>query len=157
MQRLSHVLGLAAVTLTCLSGCSSKKMPETIAVEGTVRLDGAPVEGARVMFSPKGNGRPAEGLTDKSGRFELTTFAPRDGALPGEHVVTVMLIRVDPVSVKQAAEGSEEAAMLAVSSGHQKPPEWIVPMRYSDQTSSGLTALVSPENRKFTFDLKKRP
>lgn len=149
---------IISASLLLLSGCSSKKLPETISVEGVVKLEGAPVEGARVMFVPKGSGRPAEGQTDKAGRFELSTFAPRDGALPGEHTVTVTLVRAAAgASARTFAEGSEEAAMLAVSSGVEKPPEWIVPMKYSAPSSSGLSATVSAQSREFTFDLKKRP
>jgi hypothetical protein len=150
--RLPLILALAVI----LPGCSSKKS-ETISVAGTVRLDGEPVRGARVLFCPKGKGRPAEGLTDDAGRFELSTFRSHDGALPGEHAVTVTLMRIGTSAAKPLVEGSEEAMMASVASVSVKPPEWIVPMKYSDQNTSGLSAMVSPESREFKFELKKRP
>ena len=40
------------------------------------------------MFRPT-KGRPAVGTADRDGRFSLLTFRPGDGALLGQHVVTV--------------------------------------------------------------------
>lgn len=81
--------GLMAISLLCiLVGCNSK--PQTVQVEGIVKLDGKPLEGASVLFFPMGkNSQAARGTTDSAGVFHLSTFAQEDGAIPGEYKVLV--------------------------------------------------------------------
>jgi hypothetical protein len=104
-------------------------------VRGVVTLDGEPVEGAAVMFSPRDGGRPAIGQTDERGEFRLQTVAPGDGALLGEHAVTVTLqetlgITADPDGL------SGEVAPGGIRT------RWIVPERYSNPKTSNLAATV---------------
>ncbi len=54
-----------------------------------VTLDGKPVPNAFVVFTPKGAGRPSQTKTDTEGRFTLKFNASNDGALVGDHSVTV--------------------------------------------------------------------
>jgi hypothetical protein len=85
MQRLAY----ASVLLSILAvGCTQS---DTVAVTGTVTLDGQPVPDAEVMFNPLPNkpGRMASTHTDSSGHFTLETFKPGDGAMPGDYVVTL--------------------------------------------------------------------
>ncbi len=56
-------------------------------MSGVVLLDDKPVAGAAVVFVPNEGGRPAHGETDANGRFQLTTFRERDGALLGRHAI----------------------------------------------------------------------
>ena len=41
------------------------------------------------MFTPA-EGRLATGVTDSLGKFTLSTFSPGDGAMPGDHKVTIV-------------------------------------------------------------------
>lgn len=83
---------LLATGLLLQGGCSSG--PTLAEVEGTVTLDGTPLPGVQVVFSPDvgkdDDGRLSSGVTDDKGRFVLT-FAdakqPRPGALVGKHKV----------------------------------------------------------------------
>jgi hypothetical protein len=75
-----------AVLAGTLAGCGQS---ETVPVTGTVLLDGQPAANAEVLFAPT-KGRLASGSTDASGRFTLSTSRPNDGAVPGEHKVTVV-------------------------------------------------------------------
>jgi hypothetical protein len=70
-----------------LIGCESG--PELGAVTGLVTLDGQPVPDAFVTFTPKGPGRPSQTKTDAQGRFTLKFSGTREGALIGQHSVTV--------------------------------------------------------------------
>lgn len=85
------VLSLLLLSLVC--GCSSADVPELAPVEGTVTLDGEPLEGALVTFNKVGGGRPAYGRTDADGWYQLTYMDGIAGALPGEHVVWITTYR----------------------------------------------------------------
>src|SRR5262245_31244332 len=89
---------LPFVALLCavaLVGCSGNvSAPRTVPVTGKVLYQGKPVADVRVTFHPKfslSSGKAKfepSGLTDKDGKFQLSTAAPNDGAPPGEYVVT---------------------------------------------------------------------
>jgi hypothetical protein len=77
-------------------GC--QKSPYDLApVRGRITVGQQPVAGGKVMFAPaaKGDsleaGKPAYGLTQPDGTFTLSTFGVGDGAIVGEHWVTVFV------------------------------------------------------------------
>ncbi len=63
-------------------------MPKLAEVHGLVTLDGKPYPNAKVTFSPA-KGRPSEGVTDSSGKFELFYLPQMKGAELGEHTVSI--------------------------------------------------------------------
>jgi hypothetical protein len=79
--RCNAVFVLALV----VAGCG----PKAVQVEGVVKLDGAPVEGATVTFVTADGKQSASGLTDASGHFSLST-ANASGAFPGDYKVLVV-------------------------------------------------------------------
>jgi hypothetical protein len=62
--------------------------PAPAPVTGRVTLDGKALAGATVTFEPH-DGRPAQGLTDEQGRFELRLRSEVPGVDPGQYTVTV--------------------------------------------------------------------
>ena len=153
------IVWLPAVVLAlALAGCGSDR-PQTIRVSGTVTLDGSPVEGATVGFTPAGGGRLATGTTDASGKFTLTTFEDGDGAVPGTHTVTVTKMRLSggegDASVDDS-EGGQRDVMLSggMGPGQQEPTvEWLVPQKYSNPHSSDLSCEVKRGMEQPTFAL----
>lgn len=135
-DRKAAIAGLlfGSAALLLLSGCGPNR-PKTIDVHGVVTLDGNPVEGAAVLFSPA-EGRPATGTTDAQGKFELQTFEPGDGAVEGNHRVAVILKDVTGVGADPDGLSGEVAP-----GGMQVT--WIVPEKYSDPITSGLTVDVN--------------
>jgi hypothetical protein len=88
------------LALLLVAGCGGgAEQYETIPVRGIVTCQGKPVANAIVNFTPlaaegRAEGRPgrvALGMTDKEGRFTLSTYQDNDGAIVGRHVVTVGL------------------------------------------------------------------
>jgi len=84
--------------LACLlgfAGCS-KQPYEVAPVSGVVVIAGQPFTQGKVMFAPiaKGNdgkaGKPAFGRVGPEGAFTLSTYSTDDGAVVGDHRVTVM-------------------------------------------------------------------
>ena len=104
---------LAAVSISCASGCSPSGLP-VAPVTGTITLDGKPLQGARVCFQPRsaGNaliaGGPSYGETDESGRYELATLNGMRGAVVGEHrvMISTQKKKADP-------EGTARVIVLA--------------------------------------------
>lgn len=81
------------ISVAAMLGCAGKSSgPETARVYGVVTLDGQPLEDATVMFVPS-NGRPATGITDSTGKYELMYTNSRRGATLGEHAVRVSTCR----------------------------------------------------------------
>lgn len=79
------VLVCGMILLAC-AGCRPGR-PLLVPVSGQVLLDGKPVGGASVVFV--GEGRPATGVSDSSGRFSLGTWLVGDGAAAGDYIVCV--------------------------------------------------------------------
>ena len=115
-------------------------------VSGVVLLSGQPVEGAAVLFTPEAGGRPADGVTDKEGKFTLQTFAPGDGALIGKHKVAITGMRM--TGVQATADG------LSGEVNESKAREvWFVPKMYANPDTSGLEVEVKLQMEPLKFEL----
>jgi hypothetical protein len=85
---------LLTVALGAVVGCSDSPYPLAPA-HGTVTLDGQPLTGSRVMFAPinRGSGpeagKAAFGSVASDGNYALSTYSDGDGAIVGDHVVTI--------------------------------------------------------------------
>jgi hypothetical protein len=141
-------LGAALLALT-FAGCGGSDRPPMGKVSGVVTLDGVPVPNASVMFIPAAGGRPASGITDASGHFQLKTFEKDDGALLGEHKVTVTC--VETTGFQETADGL---------SGGVSPEgikqTWITPQKYSLPETSGLTQTVEKRNPEVKLELTSK-
>lgn len=124
-------------------GCS-RGGPEFAAAGGLVTLDGTPVSGAGVMFTPRGGGPVASATTDETGHFSLRTLS-NDGALVGEHQVSVTKGRTIEKKVPKA--------MMPLLQFVSDLPE-----RYARRETSGLTAQVTLDEtvNEFSFTLLSR-
>jgi hypothetical protein len=136
-----------AVAIVTVSGCSGVKTPPVGQVGGIVTLDGQPLTKGQVQFLPdssKGTkGRMAVGLIGTDGRFALTAFKPGDGALVGFHKVVIIC---------------EEDMPAFDPKSPPPPPKSLIPIRYTDAKTSGLTAEVKAAAKNdFTFALESRP
>jgi hypothetical protein len=130
-------------------GCGGSDHPDTVQATGTVTFNGEPVSGAKVVFAAASLD-PATGITDSSGRFELSTFGTNDGAVPGQYAVTVTKTK----SVGGMSADEEHAALAA---GQKVPPPQTVdelPAKYKSAETSDLTAEVTPDgDNDFQFPL----
>lgn len=73
-----------------LGGCGGGELA-TIPVTGKLTCQGKPVAGILIQLSPADGSevevKPASGVTDAEGRFELTTYEEGDGAVAATHRV----------------------------------------------------------------------
>lgn len=145
-HRLSPLATVLLVPILLAVGCGPNR-PKTVQVTGRVTYRGQPLEGARVMFHTQG-GPPAAGTTDKEGRFRLETFSTDDGALIGEHTVTIS--KYTPLQT-----GASSSAPPDDMRGAGPPPiRQVVPVRYTTPATSPLKAKVTADGpNDFTFDL----
>ena len=150
-SRLSlHVTAL--VCLGLVAGCSGDARVSV--VQGTVTLDGKPVADASVTFMPTEGGRPAFGITDASGKFQLSTFATGDGALLGIHTVTIMAVD-EQVSSKTEKLAEEYGSLTEVMRPNARPKQvWRTPQRYSEAETSGLEFEVKRGENQADFALQ---
>jgi hypothetical protein len=137
---------------------------ETARVTGVVTLDGQPVDGATVSFSPKSEGAvAAAGITDASGRFSLSTTSG-EGAAPGSYAVVITKAGSgtgkaweDPRSRGGNLSPEDEKAVIAGATGQPGQPEdgGRIPKKYTSADTSGFTAEVKAgEKNEFTFDMR---
>ena len=137
------------------SGCGPRSLFPIEPVEGTVTLDGAPIEGATVNFTPRaqGDGMPATGITDAKGLYKLTAFSgglPEKGTMVGNYNVTVILDR------RERGITPEESKILEKGGYVDIPIINVVPRKYNDSTTSGLVTEVVKGRNVCNFDLKSK-
>jgi len=86
--------GALAIVAIVSVGCGSTNKP-IAKVSGSVTYDSKAVAGLSVMFSPIGSeenrepGKAAFAETDAKGKFTLSTYGDKDGAVVGKHRVTI--------------------------------------------------------------------
>jgi hypothetical protein len=127
---------------SALVGCG--KSDGKLSVTGSVKFpDGSIPKGQAsgyVEFAPTDGGttaRGANGVIDKeTGEFVLTTMQPGDGIAPGEYTVT---LRVN-ANYPPRPDGSSS----------------VVPLEYTNASSTPLSAKVDAEHTRFDFEVPKR-
>jgi hypothetical protein len=103
---------------------------DVVPVKGKVMYRGKPVSGARVVLNRVAEATPLTdqekavfpyGTTGRDGTFQLTSYAPNDGAPAGRYNVSV---------IKQVDGRVSDDRVN------------VLPARYANPQSSGLTAIV---------------
>jgi hypothetical protein len=119
------------------------------------------VESGSITFHPAGQKGHSAGGVVTDGKFNLSTLATEDGAVPGHYKVTV-------ASQKQSLRDGADSKLTLMfekaqaTGGVPIPPrsrsnwktEHLVPERYARPETSDLTADVKEQSNVFTFELK---
>ncbi len=129
--RICTLPTLAALLLAPLWGCGaagSGTHAPLIPAKGKVTYKGNPVVKGVVTFEPDDRGRPAGGKLQFDGTFVLGTYQETDGVIAGHHQVSI------------------------TGTGSQRGKE-LIPKKYTQRSTSKLTADVDEEHTEFTFDL----
>lgn len=167
--RTRGLLLITACILGLASGCSrGRQYPPTHSVSGVVTVEGQPVADAIVSFLPDDGQNPANGSTDASGRYELTSFTRGDGAMEGSFRVTIVKYEKEvegkpavsaekPIAESDSEETGNEDYVPAgmVVSQYDTGPKNSLPKQYADQQKTPLTATVRAEENSIDFDLSK--
>ena len=123
------LFGISLIGLGC--GSQGSDQPDLGDVQGTVTLDGEPLVGVIVVFTPE-KGRQSTGLTDVNGKYELHYMHHSKGAKLGNHTVGF------------ASAEAEEGDFPQVAS---------IPAKYAYGTDRGLKEEVKEGNNTFDFAL----
>lgn len=153
--RVVSLVMLAVLPLA--GGCSryredewSKQWPQRVPAGGMVEFEGKPVEDATVVFvtiSVDGKKEYAAlGQTNAAGKFRLTTFRPKDGAIPGKHLVGIEKFAAVPTKpIKGLAPEDQPTSARNV-----------LPEKYRVYRTSGLEAEVTEKGQnEFVFRLDR--
>ena len=131
--------GLVGATIV---GCG-RRGPAVEIVEGLVLLDGQPVEGATVLFSPEAAGR-----TGPDGGFRLNAAGGAKfgaGTKIGDYVVTIVKQDHDPVPPPDPDKPP---------SGPPNVKVWdVLPVVYKHAVMSPLRATVKKGKNSYRFEL----
>ena len=153
--------GLMAIVfpLFCGVGCGGRTGPQVEYVEGLVTLDGSPVAGASVGYSPvdRAVGLPAGGKTDAQGRYRLTAVrGGKEGAgtAVGDYAVSITKLEIVPPDEPQPPPPSWWNPSLGPK---PTPIRSLIPEAYSESAASGLRVSVKRGRNTgpaFSFDLR---
>jgi hypothetical protein len=141
---LAAAYALCVAWLVVICGCGAPEGPDTVEVTGIVTMSGKPVEAANVIFQPLDDGAavlPSQSGTNADGRFELQTHIGsgkyKPGIVPGKYAVVITKFNT------------------AAISSTLSPPQNVLPKKYANPSTSGLTATVVPgQANSFEFPLE---
>jgi hypothetical protein len=142
----SRLLFLGLLVVLGAGGCGASIA--TTPVEGTLTLDGKPIGKAVVIFSLDGEGSAGAarsvGQTDEQGRFRLRTESGQEGAVPGQHRVTV-----EDLSWYDAPRDAEGSVT--------KLPKRRFPAIYSDPLQTPFRVTIQANSQPVELKMRVRP
>src|SRR5262249_36723844 len=158
--RLMALVSTAVVLLAIMDGCGSNLgLPTLGKVNGKVTYNGRPVTSGTVTFTPlKGtgseSGHVATSPIESDASYTLTTFNTGDGAVLGQHAVTVTFREagadLKTLNLNQGADPNKTATL--------KPkyvmPKLASPPKYASPSTSPLKYTVKEGQNTFDLELK---
>lgn len=158
----TSLIACLLVGIVCFSGCGADSPHRK--VTGKVTMDGAPVDGASLMFyAQDSTGEGGGGKTDASGAYSITApSATKGGLLPGTYKVTIAKYSDVVDEDQQAYESGEitydelqERKSAKGPYAKVKTGELLTPAQYSNTNATPLTVTVTddPKQNVFDFDL----
>jgi len=140
---------VACVTMALIVGCGrrvddewTRQRPPVCPATGVVLYQSKPVAGAKVMFestndgAKAGGGLVAIGHTDSAGMFRMKTYKEYEGVVAGSHRVSVTKMEYTPAPRPAGVDPNVDIPPIAKS---------VLPEKYKDFATSGLTASVTPK------------
>jgi len=135
------------------AGCSQSGNVKTYPVKGVVTFDGKPmVGGGSISLVPTTNqpGKTAAGIIKPDGTYILGTYTETDGSMTGDFKVIIF-----QETAKEGQAAPDGAAPTATATTSVAPADRI-PLLYSDDQKTPLTAKIEPQPNEINFDLKRQ-
>ncbi len=150
--RISRLLVVIVLGCSVFPGCG-KSAADVGEVEGTVLLDGKPLDGIQVTFLPDPGqntvGPTAVGVTDNQGHYKLAAVTGNvAGVVVGFHKVTLRDLKNFQPPAGRGGRGPTEGSGTA-------PPRRI-PSVFEDPGTTTLTREVKPGNQSINLEIPKQ-
>jgi hypothetical protein len=129
---------LLVVGLTICAGCGRSDRSPLGRVAGTVQYNGQPVAAGTLVFEVPG-ARPANGTIADGEIVEVTTYVPRDGVPVGEARIAVFATPASGVAAPANPAAEPGAAIVLDQNYMGGAVKSLIPSRYNDPATSGLT------------------
>lgn len=139
-MKCSNVVLAGLMIMFAGCGPDLSHLPKTVVAEGTVTIDGVPVELATVVFIAEQGEYSARGITDAEGKFSMQAFDQKPGAVPGAYRVQINK------TVLQESGGGEDLDSIGTVN-----VSYGLPKRYAAISTSGLKATIPDQD---TTDIK---
>jgi len=142
------------VAVVILAGCSgpASDRPPTYPLSGTVTYNGSPLADANLNFQLADGSGSSVAKTDAQGKYTAQTFVSGDGARPGDYKVAVTKFEKAETDPNEVPFDSEDYA--PPSGDEETPPaKNLLPAKFADPSTSGLTASVSKGKNTADFEL----
>jgi hypothetical protein len=150
MNKIQLLVTLTAVL--ALTGRDNTKIPGLVSAEGIVLLNGQPIEGVSIVFTPSagsGGDRYATSISQHGGKFILHTVNIR-GALPGKYDVT---FSKKTITTKVSPE--EEERLNAAGKIIPTDVIYHIPWKYENARTSGIVIEIGTKgNKDIRIDLQ---
>jgi hypothetical protein len=146
-----RTLLFALAIASAAAGCGSSDNVTVYPVKGKIAFNGKPmVGGGSISLVPTGNqpGAAAGGEIKEDGTFELTTYKPGDGSMPGEFRVVITQVVFREPGNSEDGQAPTAAAPPPVAEIDR------IPEIYSHPTNSPLTMKVEAKPNEINLDLK---
>jgi hypothetical protein len=150
---------LAIAVIGC-SGSGAARFP-TNKVTGKVTMNGSPVPGANISFSPVGTGKPpAFGISDTQGVYVLTTYDSGDGAVEGDY--KIMVYKGAPTAQAAAPTHDPTGQTTGGAPKHSGPAGKassgagggsLLPEKYSKASTTPITKTVKSGENSIDIEL----
>jgi hypothetical protein len=135
-----------------LLGCGEDDgIGKRYAVSGKVTYKGEPVQRGNVNFLPEATGSAGRGASGviKDGYYSMTTLTPGDGVLPGKYKVGINANFTDMTAAVKINGGMYQGGRFA------GPRIKVIPEKYTNPATSGLTFEVKTAPNSFDIDLQE--
>lgn len=136
---------------TFAAGCGSSDNVTVYPVKGKITFNGKPMVGSgAISLIPTDNqsGAVAGGEIKEDGTYELTTYKPGDGSMPGNFRVLIHQ------EVFQEGQNTEDGAAPAAGVPPPVPEADRIPEIYSHPMNSPLTMKIEAGPNEIDLDLK---
>lgn len=145
------------LVVACVAGCGgggASGGATTYPATGTVELNGQPLSGATVIFSPVGDQPTATATTDEDGNYTLQTYDFGDGAAAGSYKVTISKSQTQAAGGGELADGEHEEDTGEHDKTGGSTAKELVQAKYTNASTTPLTAEVKADGENiFPFKL----
>lgn len=126
-------------------GCGSGSSLDLIPIRGEVVYRGKPLADGQVVYLPveTGVGRQATGQILEDGTFQMSTKEANDGVVKGDYKISIYAYEPHPGEPATREEHEALAQKGELKRG------FVIPARYADAATSGLTDTVNEQHSGF--------